>query len=540
MNFNQFGAALIRNPLLNKGTAFSLVERHVLHLEGLLPPVVESLKEQSARAIEHLRKLEKPLDKYVMLDTLHNTNETLYFKVLTDYIDELMPIVYTPTVGEACQKFSLIFQQVRGLYITIKDAGRIDRLLDNTGLDDVEVIVVTDGERILGLGDQGANGMGIPIGKLSLYTACAGFAPEKCLPVTIDVGTNNEGYLDDPLYFGLKNRRVTGEAYDKLIDEFVQACRCKWPNVLIQFEDFANRNAFPILKRWRDNALCFNDDIQGTACVGVAGLLSAMRVTGGKLADQKLLFLGAGEAGTGLARLFSLAVQRETGCSFEEAAKTCYLFDSKGLVVASRDDLAEHKQPFAKDMAFEKDFLAAIRAVRPTAIIGLSATAGAFDEEVIGEMAAINEHPIVFALSNPTSKAECTAEEAYQFSKGRALFASGSPFAPVAFEGRTFVSRQGNNAYVFPGLGKGASVSRARIMNEDMFLVAAKTLSSMVTEEDIAQGSLYPPLARIREISYEITCAIVRYACQEGLARIVTPESIEDTVRRSIYVPEYY
>ncbi|HAW45298.1 MAG TPA: NAD-dependent malic enzyme [Sutterella sp.] len=540
MNFNQFGLALIHNPLLNKGTAFSLVERHVLHLEGLLPPVVESLKEQSIRTIEHLRKLEKPIDKYVSLDTLHNTNETLYFRVLTDYIDELMPIVYTPTVGEACQKFSHIFQQARGLYITIKEAGRIEKLLDNTGLDDVEVIVVTDGERILGLGDQGANGMGIPIGKLSLYTACAGFAPDKCLPVTIDVGTNNENYLNDPLYFGLKNHRVTGEAYDRLIDEFVEACRRKWPNVLIQFEDFANKNAFSILNRWRDKTLCFNDDIQGTACVGVAGLFSALRVTGGKLDEQRLLFLGAGEAATGVAKLFSLAVAHETGQSFEDATKTCYLFDSKGLVVSSRDDLAHQKAMFKKDMEPCTDFLEAVKRIRPTAIIGLAAKAGAFDEAIISEMAKINERPIIFALSNPTSKAECTAQDAYQFSDGKALFASGSPFDPVEYKGQTFVSRQGNNAYVFPGLGKGASVSRARVMSEEMFLIAAETLSGMVTEEDLAKGALYPPLSRIREISFEITCAIARYACENGMARVVTPDDIEETVRRSLYVPEYY
>ena len=539
MKFTQTGTTLIHNPLQNKGTAFSSEERRAQHLEGLLPPAVEDLNAQAKRAIESIRRLEKPIEKYVVLDSIHNTNETLFLKVLTDYVEELMPIVYTPTVGEACQKFSHIFTQSRGIYVTAKDKGHVRQLLDNTGLDDVEVIVVTDGERILGLGDQGANGMGIPIGKLALYAACAGFDPAKCLPVMIDVGTNNEEYLGDPLYLGTRSRRLGGKDYDELVDEFVSACREKWPHVLVQFEDFANRNAFAILKRWRDRTLCFNDDIQGTACVALSGLLSAMRVTGHSLSQQRLLFLGAGEAATGVAKLFSLAVADETGKTQEECASTCYLFDSKGLVVTSRDGLNEQKAYFAKDEAPCADFLEAIKRIRPTAIIGLAASAGAFTPEVIRTMSEINEHPIIFALSNPTSKAECDAEQAYKYSDGRALFACGSPFAPVTINGKTFVPRQGNNAYVFPGLGKGAVVANATHMTEEMFLVAARKLSEMVSEEDIAQGSLYPPLSRIREISHEIVCALVRYALEHNIAQISAPENIEAYVRSVTYVPEY-
>lgn len=533
------GQKLLRNPLLNRGAAFTKEERAAAGVRGLLPSAVETLELQAQRAIEQLRSYELPIHRYVYLDTLHNTNETLFYKVVSDYIEEVMPVIYTPTVGEACQKFSHIFQQTRGLFVSIEDKGHVDEILANVDQDDVEVIVVTDGQRILGLGDQGINGMGIPVGKLALYTACAGIAPEKTLPVTIDVGTNNADYLADPLYMGLRHERVQGEAYDELVDEFMQAVRRRWPNVLVQFEDFGNANAFRVLDRWKDNALCFNDDIQGTACVAVTGFFSAMRVTGGKLADQRVLFLGAGEAATGIANLIAQAICDETGETIEEARKRCFLYDSKGLVVASRTDLSHHKREFAHEAEFTKTFEESIEQLRPTAIVGVAAQPNAFNENVIRRMAELNERPIIFALSNPTSKAECSAEMAYRFSNGKALFASGSPFAPVDFNGQHFVPRQGNNAYVFPALGRGATFARSKTMPVGMFLAASRKLAEMVSEEDLANGSLYPSLMDIRPISEEISVAVAEYAYANGLAQNDKPEDLDAAVKASMWTPKY-
>lgn len=533
------GQKLLRNPLMNRGTAFTQEERAAAGVRGLLPPTVETLELQAQRAIEQLRSYELPIHRYVYLDTLHNTNETLFYKVVSDYIEEVMPVIYTPTVGEACQKFSHIFQQTRGLFVSIEDKGHVDEILANVDQDDVEVIVVTDGQRILGLGDQGVNGMGIPVGKLALYTACAGIAPEKTLPVTIDVGTNNADYLADPLYMGLRHERVQGEAYDELVDEFMQAVRRRWPNVLVQFEDFGNANAFRVLDRWKDNALCFNDDIQGTACVAVTGFFSAMRVLGAKLADQRVLFLGAGEAATGIANLIAQAISDETGETIEEARKRCFLYDSKGLVVASRTDLSHHKQEFAHEAEFTKTFEESIEQLRPTAIVGVAAQPNAFNEAVIRRMSELNERPIIFALSNPTSKAECSAEMAYRFSNGKALFASGSPFAPVDIDGQHFVPRQGNNAYVFPALGRGATFARSKTMPVGMFLAASRKLAEMVSEEDLANGSLYPSLMDIRPISEEISVAVAEYAYANGLAQNEKPEDLDAAVKASMWTPKY-
>lgn len=539
MTCSILGQKFLRNPLLNRGSAFSEEERCESGLRGLLPARVETLDEQAKRAITVMRRFPTGLQRYIYLDALHNTNETLFFKVVSDYIEEVMPIIYTPTVGEACQEFSHIFMQTRGLYVTINDKGHVSELLDNVGQDDVEVIVVTDGQRILGLGDQGVNGMGIPIGKLALYTACAGVAPEKTLPVTIDVGTNNPAYLADPMYLGLRHERVCGAAYDELIDEFMQACRKRWPNVLIQFEDFGNANAFRLLNRWKDKSLCFNDDIQGTACVALTGFYSAMRVTGGKLADQRVLFLGAGEAATGIANLIAEAIVDETGMSIEEARKRCFLFDSKGLVTASRTGLVSHKKEFAHEAEPAESFLQAVQQLRPTAIVGVAALPNAFDSMVIGEMSRINERPIIFALSNPTSKAECTAEMAYQFSEGRALFASGSPFDKVEYNGKTFVPRQGNNAYVFPALGRAATFVKSKTMPTGMFLAASRKLADLVTEEDLERGSLYPALSEIRPISEAISVAVAEWAYTHGVATAQKPEDLDAAVKASMYVPHY-
>lgn len=539
MTCSTLGHKFLRSPLLNRGSAFTEEERCQSGLRGLLPARVETLEEQAKRAITVMRRFPTGLQRYIYLDALHNTNETLFFKVVSDYIEEVMPIIYTPTVGEACQEFSHIFMQTRGLYVTINDKGRIAQLLDNVAQDDVEVIVVTDGQRILGLGDQGVNGMGIPIGKLALYTACAGVAPEKTLPVTIDVGTNNPTYLADPMYLGLRHERICGAAYDELIDEFMDAVRKRWPNVLVQFEDFGNANAFRLLDRWKDKSLCFNDDIQGTACVALTGFYSAMRVTGGKLADQRVLFLGAGEAATGIANLIAAAIADETGMPMEEARKRCFLFDSKGLVESTRTGLTSHKKDFAHDAQPATSFLQAVQQLRPTAIVGVAALPNAFDSMVIGEMSAINERPIIFALSNPTSKAECTAEMAYQFSDGRALFASGSPFDTVQYKGKTFVPRQGNNSYVFPALGRAATFVNAKTMPTGMFLAASRKLAELVTQEDLDNGSLYPSLTEIRPISEAVSVAVAQWAYDNGLATAEKPEDLDAAVKASMYTPHY-
>ena len=532
------GADLLRNPQLNRADAFTQEERDARGLRGLLPPAVSTMELQVKRTLALLDRCPTALDKFLMLDSLHATDEDLYFKILIDYIDDYMPVVYTPTVGEVCQKFSHIYRYPRGAFISINDKGRVREIIENCPNEEVDVIVVTDGQRILGLGDLGINGMGIPCGKPSLYTACAGITPEKTLPVTIDVGTNNPEYLNDPMYLGLRQERVTGEAYDELIEEFVTEARRRWPNVLIQFEDFGNNHAFDLLERYKDKVLCFNDDIQGTAAVAVTGVYSALRVTKQKLADQRFLFLGAGEAATGIAELLVDAMVAE-GVEREEALKHCFLFDSKGLVTCNRGDkLAHNKVPFAHDVENCKTFIEAVRALRPTGIIGVAAQPGAFNAEVLGAMAEINERPIVFALSNPTSRAECDAATAYRETNGRALFASGSPFAPVDFNGKTFVPRQGNNSYVFPGLGLGAVFARAKTMPVGMFLAASRELAELVSEADLEQGSLYPPLSTVREVSVKIGAAVAQYAYDNGLAGNERPADLEAAVREFMYKPE--
>ena len=531
------GVALLRDPALNKGTAFTEREREALGLRGLLPPHVLSQDEQVQRVLENLRRLPDDLDKHVALNALHDRNETLFFRVVCDNIDEMQPLIYTPTVGLACQKYGHIFQRPRGLFIGSNDRGRIAGVLRNWPYR-AGIIVVSDGERILGLGDLGANGMGIPVGKLSLYAACAGVHPNLCLPVMLDVGTNNAKLLNDRYYVGLRQRRVRGAAYDELVEEFINAAHEVFPGVVIQFEDFANHNAFRLLHKYRDRICTFNDDIQGTAAVALAGIFSALRITGGKLTDQRILFLGAGEAATGIADLVVSAMVAQ-GLDEKKARRRCWLVDSRGLVVNNRTDLAEHKLPYAHDHAPIGDFLAAVKTLKPTAIIGVAAVGGAFTKEVLEEMARINELPVVFALSNPTSKAECTAEEAYRHTGGRALFACGSPFEPVALNGKTFVPRQGNNSYIFPGIGLGAIASGARRITDEMFMTAAHSLAHDVTEPDLGQGSLYPALPRIREVSANIAVKVAGVAYRRGLAAGREPQDVLAHVRSQMYEPPY-
>jgi malate dehydrogenase (oxaloacetate-decarboxylating)(NADP+) len=532
------GTALLREPLLNKGTAFNAAERDAFGLRGLLPPRINSQADQVRRVLENFRRKPTDLDKYINLAALHDRNETLFYRVVVDNPDEMMPIIYTPTVGLACQQFGHIFQRPRGLFVSIEDLGRVESVLRNWPHRDVAMIVVTDGERILGLGDQGADGMGIPVGKLSLYTACAGVHPRQCLPVVLDVGTNNAALLEDPLYIGLPQHRVRGETYDALLDEFIAATQVVFPGVVVQFEDFANQNAFRLLHKWRDRICTFNDDIQGTAAVALAGIVSALRISGGRLGEQRLLFLGAGEAATGIADLAVTAMVAE-GLTPAAARARCWLFDSRGLVHDGRSDLVEHKRPYAHPHAPVTVFADAVRALRPTAIIGVAASAGAFTEEVVREMSAINERPIVFALSNPTSKAECTAEQAYRWSGGQALFASGSPFGPVTLDGRRFVPRQGNNSYIFPGVGLGAITTRARRVTDEMFMAAVRALCAQVTPEDLAQGSLFPPLAQVREVSAHIAAAVAQVVFDQGLAGVPRPADLLVHVRSQMYEPSY-
>lgn len=533
----EHGIALLQNPLLNKGTAFTEVERDALGLRGLLPPHVQTQDEQVARFLENMRRLPDPLDKFMSLTALHDRNEALFFRVVCDNLDEIMPLIYTPTVGLACQRFGHIFQRHRGMFISINDRGRIADILRNWP-HKAGIIVVTDGERILGLGDQGANGMGIPVGKLSLYTACAGIDPAICLPITLDMGTNNETLLADPYYVGLRRHRVTGAAYDELVDEFITAAREVFPNVIIQFEDFANHNAFRLLERYRDKICTFNDDIQGTAAVALSAMLSALRVKGTRLIDETFLFLGAGEAATGIADLLVAAMVAE-GAEPEAARQRCWLVDSKGLVVQSRTGLAAQKLPYAHPHAEVDNFLVAVKTLQPTAIIGVAAVGGAFTTEVLEAMAAINRLPIIFALSNPTSKAECTAEEAYHATKAQALFACGSPFDPVQCCGKTLVPRQGNNSYIFPGLGLGAIACGATRITDEMFLAAAQTLAAYVTPADLMQGSLLPPLTSVREVSVHIAVAVAEVIFERGLASRSRPENLMELVRAHVYDTHY-
>jgi malate dehydrogenase (oxaloacetate-decarboxylating)(NADP+) len=530
--------AVLRDPVLNKGTAFTEEERDLLGLRGLLPPHVHSIEEQLERVLGSIRRKTSDLEKYIYLMSLQDRNTTLFYKVLLEHIEELMPIVYTPTVGEACLEYSNIFRRPRGIFITANDRGRVAQLLENAPHEDIRIIVVTDGERILGLGDVGADGMGIPSGKLALYTACAGILPHTGLAVTIDVGTENEALLDDPLYIGVRQRRVRGQAYDELIDEFVTAVQNVFPLALIQFEDFANRNAFRLLKKYRSKVRCFNDDIQGTASVTLAGIYSALRILGSGLKDQKFLFLGAGEAGIGAGDLM-VAAMKEEGLSDQEARERIWFADSKGLVVKSRGDLGERKLLYAHDHEFLSDFHSIVEDLKPTAIIGVSGKPRVFTRPVLETMARVNQRPIVFSLSNPTCMTECTAEEAYKWTEGRAIFASGSPFDPVTVNGKTLVPAQGNNVYIFPGVGLGAIATASAQVTDEMFLVAARTLAEHVSETDLQQGRVYPPLARISEVSIAIAIAVAQVAYERGFARTRKPDDMAAYIDSMRYCPEY-
>lgn len=532
------GYDLLQHPRFNRGMAFTEAERDALGLRGLLPPRVVTLEEQVERSLKHLERKVTPLEKYIYLTGLLDRGETLFYRTVIDHITELMPIIYTPTVGEACQRWGEIFRRQRGLYVTSKDRGRVRELLRNWPDPDVEVVVATDGERILGLGDLGAQGMGIPIGKLALYSACAGIDPAHCLPVTIDVGTENLELRQSPYYPGLDQPRQRGEAYDALVAEFADAVAEVFPRALLQWEDFATDNAFRVLAAHRHRVRSFNDDIQGTAGVTLAGLHAAARATSRTLSDQRILFFGAGSAATGIGELVVTAMRAE-GMPEAEARRRCWFVDSKGLVTRDRADLQPHKRPFAHEHPPVADLLSAVKALRPTALIGVAAQARAFNEPIVRAMADQEERPIVFALSNPTSKAECTAAEAYAWSDGRALFASGSPMDPVELDGHLFTPRQANNVYIFPGVGLGVVATQAREVTDAMFLAAARALATTVSTDDLAAGSLYPALPAIRRTSVVIGAAVARVAVQAGLATEPVPDDIEGWLEGMMYDPVY-
>jgi malate dehydrogenase (oxaloacetate-decarboxylating)(NADP+) len=532
------GYELLRNPRLNKGTAFTAADRRKYGLEGLLPPAVTSIALQVARRHAEIANLNDNLQKYLVLSDLQARNETLFYAVLMSDPATYMPLVYTPTVGEACQKFGYIFRQARGLYLPITARGRVKELLRNWPETDVRFIVVTDGERILGLGDLGAGGMGIPLGKLALYTACAGVPPQYCLPIVLDVGTNNQALLDDSLYLGLRQNRVRGEEYLAFVDEFVDAVQSLYPKCCIQWEDFANINAVPILARYRNRICTFNDDIQGTAGIALAGIFAALRITKQKITDQRFLFLGGGSAGTGIAELIGQTMARE-GMDLAKARRRNALFDSKGLIVTSRNDLADFQKPFAQDHAPVRSFVEAVKALRPTAIIGVSTVPKLFTHDVIKTMAEINERPIIFPYSNPTSRSECTAEEAYRWSDGRAIFASGSPFPPIEMKGRRFVPGQGNNVYIFPAMGMAVFATEAAGVTEEMFIVAAEGVAEQVTDENLLMGLIYPPQSHILDASLHVAERIATFIFDQGLARVKRPDDIGALIRDRAYHPIY-
>jgi malate dehydrogenase (oxaloacetate-decarboxylating)(NADP+) len=532
------GVDILHDPILNKGTAFTESERDALGLRGLLPPRVGTQDRQVTRVLENLGRKTSDIEKYIFLVALQDRQENLFYRVVMDNLDMLMPIIYTPTVGQGCIEFGHIFRRPRGLYISFKDRGRIREILRNWPYGDVRIIVVTDGERILGLGDLGANGMGIPVGKLSLYTACAGIHPAQCLPVTLDCGTNNETLLSDPLYIGLPEKRLRGEAYDDLVEEFVTGVQEVFPKACIQLEDFGNANAFRLLHKYRNRSCAFDDDIQGTAGVTLAGLYSALGITGNRLSDHKFLFLGAGEAGIGIGDLIVTGLTAE-GMTEGDARRKCWFVDSKGLVVKSRTDLVHHKLPYAHDHAFIGDLLQAVETIRPTALIGVSGMPRTFTKPVVEAMARMNRRPVIFALSNPTSKSECTAEEAYAWTEGAVIFASGSPFPPVAYRGKTFVPGQGNNAYIFPGVGLGVIATEAERVTDEMFFVAARTLAKLVTPEDYAKGRIYPGLERIREVSTAIAVAVAEVAFRDGLSRMRRPDDLPAFIKAQMYDPTH-
>ncbi|HJW29420.1 MAG TPA: NAD-dependent malic enzyme [Saprospiraceae bacterium] len=528
---------LLRDPAQNKSTAFTREEREAYGLRGLLPYIASDQETQINRIMGNLRRKEFDIERYIFLSALQDRNERLFYKTALKHIDEITPLIYTPTVGQACKEFSHIYRHAHGFYITPEDRGMMDKILDNWPEKDIRVIVVTDGQRILGLGDLGANGMGIPIGKLALYTTCAGIHPGQCLPVMLDVGTNNRELLDDPLYIGYPHERIKGDAYFQMVDEFVQTVQSKYPDVLIQFEDFQTANAFKLLEKYQDKVLCFNDDIQGTSAVALSGILNCERITGIPYKDLTIMFLGAGSAAIGIGDLMVNAFV-EDGLPREEAMRRLWFVDRHGLVVAGRGNVEEHKQRFAHEHP-HLQFMEALDKIRPNVLIGATGTSGSFPQEVIERMAKYHSRPVIFALSNPTDRAECTPEQAYHWSRGNAVYASGSPFKAFQYGGRLIRPGQGNNVYIFPGVGLAAVITKAKMISDNIFLTAARALAACVTNEDINHGSVYPPFRDIRKISLEIATAVANKIFENGHAQVERPSNLRETIAAYMYDPSY-
>ena len=529
---------ILYNPRLNKGTAFGEAERELLGLTGLFPDAVEDSPTQQRRALVQLAHRANDLERYIYLSELQDRNERLFYQLLRADPPRHMPIVYTPTVGEACQKFGHIMRRPKGLYVSLKQRGRVAEILRNWPEMDVRIICVTDGERILGLGDLGVCGMGIPVGKLALYTAIGGVPPARCMPVVLDVGTNNEEFLRDPLYPGLRQQRLRGAEYDSFVEEFVMAVQEVYPRACIQFEDFHNTTAIPLLARYRDRVSCFNDDIQGTASIAVAGLFAACRALGNALVDHRYLFFGAGSAATGIAELVVQAMMQR-GVSEHEARARIWLMNSKGVVVKDNPGIQPHQQAFVREGELLKTLPEAVRALKPTVLIGTSTQPQTFTQEVVEAMRAYCERPVIFPYSNPTSKSECTAEQAWIWTDGGAIFASGSPFQPVELNGRILVPGQGNNVYIYPAVGMAVYATEAARVTDEMFLKAAEALSARTTEAELSVGLIYPPLDRIHRSAIDVAVEVAELIFERGFARVDRPSDIDAWLRSKVYEPSY-
>ncbi|WP_036801436.1 MULTISPECIES: NAD-dependent malic enzyme [Photobacterium] len=541
------GPALLETPLLNKGSAFSVEERMFFNLEGLLPEAIETIEEQAERAYQQYMKFDNDMDKHIYLRNIQDTNETLFYRLVENHISEMMPIIYTPTVGAACENFSNIYRRGRGLFISYPNRDRIEEMLNNASRHNVKVIVVTDGERILGLGDQGIGGMGIPIGKLALYTACGGISPAYTLPVVLDVGTNNPQRLSDPMYMGWRHPRITGQEYDNFVDEFIQAVKRRWPDALIQFEDFAQKNAMPLLERYKDEVCCFNDDIQGTAAVTVGSLLAACKAAGSKLSQQRVTFLGAGSAGCGIAEAI-IAQMVSEGISEKQARSQVFMVDRWGLLVDDMPNLINFQkklvQPRSKINKWKTadnniSLLDVMQHAKPTILIGVSGVPGLFSEDVIREMHKHCERPIIFPLSNPTSRVEATPADLIRWTDGNALVATGSPFEPVVHNGKTYPIAQCNNSYIFPGIGLGVLAVGANRVTNEMLMESSRALAECSPLAINGEGALLPPLEDIQKVSRRIAIAVAKKAVEQGKAPASTDERIQEKIDANFWKSEY-
>ncbi|MGR5145240.1 NAD-dependent malic enzyme [Photobacterium alginatilyticum] len=540
------GPALLENALLNKGSAFSPEERQNFSLTGLLPATIESITEQEERAYSQYQTFKNDLDKHIYLRNIQDTNETLYYRLIVNHIEEMMPIIYTPTVGAACEKFSNIYRRGRGLFLASPDRGSMVDILNNAARQDVKIIVITDGERILGLGDQGIGGMGIPIGKLALYTACGGINPANTLPIVLDVGTNNTQRLSDPMYMGWRHPRITGQEYDDFVEEVIQAVKSRWPNALIQFEDFAQKNAMPLLNRYKDKVCCFNDDIQGTAAVTVGSLLAACKAAKSKLSEQRVTFVGAGSAGCGIAEAIVAQMVSE-GLSDDEARERIFMVDRWGLLTDNMQNLLSFQQKLAqKSATVDKwndtdsiSLMDVISNAKPTVLIGVSGVPGLFSQEVITEMHAHCKRPIVLPLSNPTSRVEATPSDIIRWTEGDALIATGSPFDPVLFDGKSYPIAQCNNSYIFPGIGLGVLASGASRVTDEMLMESSRALAECSPLAQNGQGALLPPLEAIQQVSRHIALAVAKKAVEQNKAPKRSDEQLLEKIDATFWEPEY-